>query len=77
MLVPDLTDPIDNVTGLAQFIEHFENVEKVEVFPFHKMGEYKWKQLGYDYQLKTTEPPSDELLERTINIFKSYNLVVE
>ncbi|NET16131.1 MAG: radical SAM protein, partial [Okeania sp. SIO1H6] len=77
VLVPDLTDPIDNVTGLAEFIEPFDNVERVEVLPFHKMGEYKWQQLGYDYQLKTTEPPSDELLERTINIFKSHNLIVQ
>ncbi|MEB3342913.1 pyruvate formate-lyase-activating protein [Okeania sp.] len=76
VLVPDLTDPVNNVTGLAEFIEDFNNVEKVEVLPFHKMGEYKWEQLGYDYQLKTTEPPSNELLEQTINIFKSHNLVV-
>ena len=77
VLVPNLTDPIDNITGLAQFVEHFDNVERVEVLPFHKMGEYKWQQLGYDYQLKITEPPSDELLERTINIFKNHNLVVQ
>lgn len=77
VLVPDLTDPLDNVTGLAQFVEPFDNVERVEVLPFHKMGEYKWEQLGYDYQLKTTESPSDELLERTINIFKNHNLVVQ
>jgi len=77
VLVPDLTDGIENVTGLAQFIENFDNVEQVEVLPFHKLGEYKWEQLGYDYELKTTEPPSEELLERTINIFKSHNLVVQ
>ncbi|MEM9540724.1 MAG: pyruvate formate-lyase-activating protein [Cyanobacteria bacterium P01_E01_bin.42] len=76
VLVPDLTDPVSNVTGLAKFIEPFDNVEKVEVLPFHKMGEYKWEQLGYDYQLKTTEPPSEELLERTVNIFKNHNLQV-
>lgn len=77
VLVPGLTDLFYNVNGLAEFVAPFENVEKVEVLPFHKMGEYKWQQLGYDYQLKNTEPPSQELLEQTIGIFKRHNLVVQ
>jgi len=77
VLVPNLTDPEHNVRGLAEFISHFKNVKKVEVLPFHKMGEYKWETLGYDYQLKNTEPPSPELITKTINIFKSYGLQVQ
>ncbi|MBP0012668.1 MAG: pyruvate formate lyase-activating protein [Roseofilum sp. SBFL] len=77
VLVPGLTDAFNNVNGLAEFVALFENVEKVEILPFHKMGEYKWQQLGYDYQLKNTEPPSQELLEQTIGIFKRHNLVVQ
>ena len=42
VLVPGLTDPVDNVQGLAKFVASLNNVEKVEVLPFHKMGEYKW-----------------------------------
>lgn len=76
VLVPNLTDDMDNVTGLAQFIAQFNNIERVEVLPFHKMGEYKWQQLGYDYQLRETPPPSDELVAKVINIFKSYNLAI-
>lgn len=77
VLVPNLTDPDDNVYGLAEFISHFKNVEKVEVLPFHKMGEYKWETLGYDYQLKETQPPSPELITKVTNIFKSYGLTVQ
>ncbi|MGK7886527.1 MAG: pyruvate formate-lyase-activating protein [Crocosphaera sp.] len=76
VLVPHLTDGVENVTGLAQFLAQFDNIERVEVLPFHKMGEYKWEQLGYDYQLTETQPPSDELLEKVINIFKSYDLAI-
>ena len=77
VLVPNLTEPIHNVEGLAQFIANFDNVEKVEVLPFHKMGEYKWEKLGYDYQLKSTQPPSPELIKKVVNIFKSYGLKVQ
>jgi len=76
VLVPNLTDAHHNVTELAHFVSSLSNVEKVEVLPFHKMGEYKWEQLGYEYQLKDTLPPSPELVQKTIDIFRSYNLKV-
>jgi pyruvate formate lyase activating enzyme len=76
VLVPGLTDAPQNVEGLADFIATLTNVEKVEVLPFHKMGEYKWDQLGYDYQLKQTQPPTPEQIRRTIDIFKQRGLSV-
>lgn len=77
VLVPDLTDPVENVTGLAQFIAPFTNVERVEVLPFHKMGEYKWEQLGYEYQLKSINPPSEALVNGVRQIFKDHGFTVQ
>ena len=76
VLVPNLTDPIENITGLAKFIAELKNVERVEILPFHKMGEYKWEQLGYDYQLKNTPPASPELVAKAKEIFQEYNVSV-
>lgn len=77
VLVPGLTDAPHNVEGLANFVATLKSVEKVEVLPFHKMGEYKWQQLGYNYQLKDTEPPTSELVQNTVDIFKLYGLNVQ
>ena len=74
VLVPNLTDPVENVRGLAKFVSSLNNVEKVEILPFHKMGEYKWEQLGYDYQLKDTPPASPELVAKTKEIFNRYGI---
>ncbi|MBD2576291.1 pyruvate formate-lyase-activating protein [Oscillatoria sp. FACHB-1406] len=71
VLVPGLTDAADNVCGLADFVATLNNVEKVEVLPFHKMGEYKWEQLGYDYQLQQVEPPTRSQIEVVLDIFHS------
>lgn len=76
VLVPKLTDDPENVEGLAKFVSEMKNVEKVDVLPFHKMGEYKWQQLGMEYQLKDTPTPTAEDVERVTNIFKSYGLTV-
>ncbi|HSF76964.1 MAG TPA: pyruvate formate-lyase 1-activating enzyme, partial [Microcoleus sp.] len=59
------------VEKLADFIAPLNNVEKVEVLPFHKMGEYKWEQLKLDYELKDTPPASPELVQQTVDIFRS------
>ena len=70
-IVPHLTDDIENVEKLADFIANLNNVEKVEVLPFHKMGEYKWEQLKLDYELKDTPPASPEIVQQTVDIFRS------
>jgi pyruvate formate lyase activating enzyme len=74
VLVPGLTDNPDNIEGLSNFIAQFKNIEKIDVLPFHKLGEYKWEQLGYDYQLKNTPSPTQQEVQAVIDIFKRHGL---
>ena len=53
---------------LHDFIETLDNVEKVEVLPYHTLGEYKWKELGYDYPLAGIDPPTKERVENAKKI---------
>ena len=39
------------------------NVEKVEVLPYHTLGAYKWKELGYEYPLEGIDPPTQERIK--------------
>jgi len=70
VLVPHLTDDLENIQQLADFVATLKNVERLEVLPFHKMGEYKWEQLGLPYTLRDTPPASPELVAQAIAIFK-------
>jgi pyruvate formate lyase activating enzyme len=70
VLVPHLTDDLENINQLADFVATLTNVERLEVLPFHKMGEYKWEQLGLPYTLRDTPPASPELVAQAIAIFK-------
>lgn len=70
VLVPGLTDDLDQIRKLADFVASLTNVERLEVLPFHKMGEYKWHELGYAYLLGDTQPPTPELMQQVIEIFK-------
>ncbi len=74
VLVPGLTDNPEDIDHLAQFLSTLQNVERIDVLPFHKMGEYKWEQLGYKYELEDTAEPNSSEVTGAREIFKKYNL---
>ena len=68
VLLPEYTDDDTYLYETRKFIKTLHNVEKIDVLPFHKMGEFKWEKLGYPYQLKDTQPPSKERVRNAIAI---------
>lgn len=60
VLVPERNDKDEYLFRLADFIRSLKNVERVEVLPYHTLGVYKWKALGYDYPLEGINPPTKE-----------------
>lgn len=63
VLVPERSDEDTALERLHEFIEGLGNVEKVEVLPYHTLGAYKWKELGYEYPLEGIDPPTKERVE--------------
>ncbi len=74
VLVPGLTDDLEDIAKTAGFAASLGNVERVDVLPFHQMGRYKWKQLGIDYTLDNVEPPTSEVVEQTLSVFRAAGL---
>ena len=71
VLVPGLTDNLDSVRRLSAHLDNYPNVEKIELLSFHKMGEFKWRELGLEYKLTDTKEPSRELLIEVKTILES------
>ena len=67
VLVPGVTDDDESLIKLSEFIKTI-NVEKIEVLPYHTMGEVKYKNMGIDYPLKGVQPPSKERVENAKRI---------
>ena len=74
VLVPGLTDDPEIASGIAGFVAGLGNVQRVEVLPFHQMGRFKWHALGLSYTLESSQPPSQELVEKTLAIFRKRGL---
>jgi pyruvate formate lyase activating enzyme len=76
VLVPGLTDAVDNVARVADHVAAMTSVSRVEVLPFHQMGREKWERLGMDYALAGTPPPDAALLARARAQFAARGLTV-
>ncbi|MDT2738315.1 pyruvate formate lyase 1-activating protein, partial [Enterococcus canintestini] len=48
---------------LDSFIKTLQNVDKVEILPYHTLGKYKWQELGLKYPLEGIEPPTRQRVE--------------
>jgi pyruvate formate lyase activating enzyme len=74
VLVPGLTDDMNDISQIAKFAAKLGNVDRVDVLPFHQLGKFKWKALGMNYTLQDTEPPSRDLIERACAVFRAEGL---
>jgi pyruvate formate lyase activating enzyme len=74
VLVPGLTDDLDGITNVARFVAGLNNVERVDVLPFHQMGKYKWAKLNIPYTLADVEPPDMEQIDRAVAVFRAEGL---
>jgi pyruvate formate lyase activating enzyme len=74
VFVPGLTEDDEDIEQVARFTARLGNVERVDVLPFHQMGQYKWEKLKLDYTLAHVEPPTVEALEHARGIFRAEGL---
>ena len=58
VLVPERTDYDVYLKQLGDYIKTLNNVQKVEVLPYHTLGVKKYHELGITYPLEGIEPPT-------------------
>lgn len=63
VLVPGINDSDEYLSRLDTFLKSLNNIERVDILPYHTFGVGKWEVLGIPYHLNDVNPPSDELLE--------------
>lgn len=74
VLVPGGSDNDEYLHQLSDFIDTLNNVEKIEVLPYHQLGVYKWEKLGLEYPLENTEPPTEDRIQNAENILNRVNI---
>lgn len=60
VLLPSLTDSLEDLSALAELINPMPNAQRLEILPYHDLGVKKWADLGLPYRLSEISPPTEE-----------------
>lgn len=70
VIVPGFTDSDESARRTASFVAELDNVERVELLPYHEYGTHKWEAVGEVYPLAGVEPPTAERMEELRDVFR-------
>ena len=74
-VIPKLTDKELNLRQTAEFCVSLGSAVKlVQLLPYHKTGQMKYDRLGWRYRLSNVEPPEDEFMQNTLEMFQGCGL---
>jgi len=73
VVVPGITYQEEALKKLGEFLKSLSNVEKLEVLPYHSIGEVKYEKLGIGYVLKgTPQLTKEEAAKAEEMIYKAW-----
>jgi pyruvate formate lyase activating enzyme len=76
VVVPGLSDSEAEMEDMAEYLKSLSNIERVELLPFHKMGEHKWAEMKLPYALGDTPVPHPRVMKRLMGILEKHGLPV-
>lgn len=67
-VIEDFNDTDENAIATAEFLKKL-GLREMNILPFHRLGESKWRQLGKIYPYKDYQGTTDEVLGRIQDIY--------
>ena len=72
VLVPWYSDQPQYIEEIWEKYGKYKCIERLEILPYHTLGEYKWKEMWWKYELEWTPPPTNLEVEKAETLFKKY-----
>jgi len=73
-VIPGRNDTDENLLTTFKFIKGI-GLDAVNILPFHRLGESKYRQIGRDYEFAEQTPPSDERMHHLKNLAEAEGLI--
>ncbi|KAL0228655.1 hypothetical protein GEMRC1_013275 [Eukaryota sp. GEM-RC1] len=73
VVLPGYTDSDEEIEGLCGFLKNprvAEIIERVEILPYHRLGKFKYDEMGLEYPLEGVGTPQRELLTSIVDRVK-------
>jgi len=74
-LIPGYNDSVENIRALGKFVCEM-GLSRVDLLPYHQLGENKYQRLGIDYKLVGAKLYTDSQVQAIQEILGSYKLEV-
>jgi pyruvate formate lyase activating enzyme len=75
-LIAGVNDQRDNLEATAEFARALPGVSRIDLLPYHRLGEPKYQRLGKDYALKGAPALASEAVGRARDILAAQGLEV-
>ena len=76
-IVPGMNDAEGELLRAARFLAGVKGIERVQLLPYHKLGQAKYRRLGRAYKLPDQEPPGSDHMEEIAGWIRSVGLHVQ
>lgn len=73
-IIPGFNDGDENITATAKYIASL-GLEVINILPFHKLGESKYRQLNQKYRFEQQKSPSNESMEHLKSLIEAEGLL--
>lgn len=73
-IIPGFNDDKESIIEIAKFASKLKGVKKIDILPYHRLGEDKYHGLGQKYQMKDVESPSNEKMEEIKELIMSQDI---
>ena len=73
VVVPGVTDDLDDADALGKLIQPMKNIVKIEMLPYHELGKHKWTAMGEVYPLDGVNPPTRESMIAVQKTLQQYH----
>lgn len=70
VLIPGYTDSEEDLLKLKDFISSLKSIKKVELLPYHSVGAFKWKKLGFQYEFEDVRQATNDDIKRAKKILE-------
>lgn len=68
--IPTFNDTEEEIAAIARFAGELPGVKGLHLLPYHRLGQDKYAGIGREYTLKDLRPPTNEHMERLLEVAK-------
>lgn len=76
-IIPTCNDDENNIKGIAEFCVRLKSIVRIELLPYHNLGESKYRSINKEYSLEGLEKPTAEYMENICEIVKKAGMDCE